>query len=134
MSIATDLRNLGKRSWIELLQYVAVSLLIIGCIGGLFYAGMTWDFFSRWGMFTIFTGVLSWMFLSRSLPIVRKTKFQILLGTALTIHCLLWFFILRHTNPWKVIWFKVVMPIEFVALLACTSRLEQRHHITYRGK
>jgi uncharacterized membrane protein len=42
----------------DLALYVAISTLIIGGVCVLFYAGMSWDFFSKWVCFAVMTAFL----------------------------------------------------------------------------
>ncbi len=120
-------RKTKRSRWIDLVQYVAVSLLIIGLVGILFYAGMSLEFFSKWGALVGFSVLVGWSFVSPlSNKKLRSRDFWFLSGIILAVHIGVWIFVLRRVEIWKPSWFVVPMLLE-------NALLQRLKHSSHRG-
>ena len=104
-----DWRSLRRRSFKEILLYIAVCALIIAAIFAAFAAGMDWDFFSKWVGLAIYTSVPFGYFIADSHVLWTKPAFWVFVAVCLSIHCAAWVVILLRVAHWKVIWFSPVL-------------------------
>jgi hypothetical protein len=109
----------------DLALYVAISTLIIGGVCVMFYAGMSWDFFSKWVCFAVMTAFLFGLFIQNSPMLWRERRFWFVLIFALLVHCGIWATILVQAKYWKFPWF-YPMVIEMIPLQFSRTRLQKK--------
>ena len=135
MSFSSALRNLSRRSCRELLEYVAVSLAILSVIAGMFYLGMSFEFFSRRVMVGIFGVVALGQLISSSQLMWKRKAFWIFLGVAFVVHCLVWALIISRFEVWR--WNLLTttpLIIEYAAVLSCREMLAERYRRKWQSK
>jgi hypothetical protein len=96
--------SLRRRSG-EILCYIAINALIIVAVFAMFAAGMSWEFFSKWGGLAFSTAFFFGHFVSYSRRLWKKRKFWSFLAAFLCVHLVAWAVVLTHARTWKVIWF-----------------------------
>lgn len=128
MQIGADLKSLRRRSAKDLVLYVVVSILIIGVVSVMLWAGLSWDFLIKWVLGLAFlTAACFWFFLDDSRSMWQGRQFWLLFTFFLLAHCLMWAFLLRRIEHWKFIWF-APMYIEMAALQYCRNRFLGNPH------
>ena len=131
--ISDHWRSLTRRSFKEILSYIAVSALIIAIIFGMFAAGLSWDAFAKWVCLAIFTSVVFGYFVSDSRSLWRTKSFWAYTATCLFLHCAAWAAIVVRVEHWKAIWF-TPMTLEVVILVVVRElTLPKSHRKTMRS-
>ena len=121
------LRSLRRRSFKEILVYIAVNTLLIAAVLAMFAAGLSWDSFVRWFALVVFTLMPFGYFLSDSRALWKKRNFWEFVVVCLAVHLAAWIATLTRVHDLKAIWFAAAF-VELVALLFLRNRLFPNSH------
>src|SRR5882672_8713146 len=116
------MKKVTKQRLKDLVLYVAICTVIIGVVLAMFYAGMSWDFFSKWICFALVTAFLFGLFIQDSRTLIQEKAFWLLFTFAFLAHCAVWTAVLARTTHWKFVWFYPML-IEMAMLQYARTRL-----------